>query len=348
MNLHSYDSISKSKRQAEKLADAYRAIAFKNHDQAREDVADIFERKAKAVQSCSTVWVGQECSICGKLHTMHTWGCKDRLCPICSTRRSRVLASQSQQIIPKVISDGEGDATLVTLTIKNIHGAELPSAITRMLEGWAACTQSYDMRKSVDGWARSLEITYNEQTNTFHPHIHAIVLSPEERWMDTEYWERRWKTACALDYTPVVDARQIKKGTQGHAILEVSKYITKTGALIDRLSPGMLSCVVEPLAMSIRARRLTAYGGDWAAERRKLHLKDPEAMSDIELSEADRDCSKNTIICCGTECKLIMLDWLGMQYDKFYPADMSNDEKTANAIFRGKKAVDAMQINQEE
>lgn len=344
MDLHNYFSIQAAKGQGEKLANAYRAVQFKNGE-TRPDIADIFRRKADAVSNCSTVWVGQECAICGRLHAMHTWGCKDRLCPVCSTRRSRVLAAQSHAIMPDIIENG-GDGTLVTLTVKNVNGFDLPGTITSMLQGWASITQSYDMRKTVDGWARTMEITYNRQTHQFHPHIHSIILSSDDRWQDTEYWERRWKTAADLDYKPVVDSRAIKPGTGGKAILEVSKYITKTGDLIDHLSAGELAAVIEPLAMSIRSRRLTSYGGDWAAERRRLRLKDPEEMSDTELSEYDADCAKQSIICCGEECRLIMLDWAGLAYDKLYPSDYVNDLKTSNAIFRSRKALEAIKASE--
>lgn len=246
---------------------------------------------------------------------MHTWGCRDRLCPICATRRSRMLAVQSAKVMPTIIKDGSDDATLVTLTVKNCHGIELPNTISRILQGWANITQSYDTRKSVDGWARSLEITYNQTAHTYHPHIHIIMLSSADRWRDRGYWVDRWSKACNLDYDPVVDTRPIKKGTDGKALLEVCKYVTKTSKLIDSLSPGELAFVVEPLACALKGRRLNAYGGDWAAERRRLKLKEPDLMDDVELSQADNEVNHASIECCGNECKLIMLDWTGMSYD---------------------------------
>lgn len=314
MNLHSYDSIVKGKMQAEKLSQAYQAVAFKNADGGGFS-SEAFVRKAKAVHDCSTVWIGYQCPSCGRLHAMHTWGCKDRLCPICATRRSRMQAVQAAQVMPKIIKEGSDDAQLVTLTVKNVHGLDLPSTISRMLQGWSNITQSYDTRHCVDGWARSLEITYNRGTHMYHPHIHLIILSSADRWKDSGYICERWRKACDLDYLPIIDTRPIKKGKDGGAILEVCKYVTKVSDMIDKLTPGELAFVVEPLSISIKGRRLNAYGGDWAAERRRLKLKAPEDMTDVELSEADQEVNHSRIECCGNDCKLIMLDWSGMSYD---------------------------------
>lgn len=314
MNLHSYDSIVRGKNQAEKLSQAYQAIAFKNAD-SMSMTSNEYLRKADAVHNCSTVWVGYQCPSCGRLHAMHTWGCRDRLCPICATRRSRMLAVQSAKVMPKIIKDGSNDAQLVTLTVKNCNGVDLPDTITRILHGWANISQSYDTRKTVDGWARSLEITYNREAHTYHPHIHVILLSSADRWKDKGYWVDRWAKACSLDYSPVVDTRPIKKGTDGKALLEVCKYVTKTSDLIEKLSPGELAFAVEPLSASIKCRKLNAYGGDWAAERRRLKLKEPDLMDDVELSEADKELNHAKVECCGNDCKLIMLDWSGLTYD---------------------------------
>lgn len=314
LNLHSYDSITKGKMQAEKLSNAYQAVSFKLAD-SNSFQAESFQRKAKALHDCSTIWVGYQCPQCGRLHAMHTWGCRDRLCPICATRRSRMLAVQSAKVMPSIIKDGSNDANLITLTVKNCSGYELPNTISRILQGWANVTQSYDTRKTVDGWARSLEITYNREAHTYHPHIHVILLSSNDRWKDKGYWAERWRKACDLDYTPIVDTRPITKGRDGGAILEVCKYVTKTSELIDKLSPGELAFVVEPLSNAIRSRRMNAYGGDWAAERRKLKLKEPDLMDDVELSEADNEINHASVQCCGNECKLIMLDWSGLSYD---------------------------------
>lgn len=343
MNLHSYDSIVRGKMQAEKLAQAYQAVAFKNADSSNFQ-AEAFTRKAQAVHNCSTVWVGYQCPQCGRLHAMHTWGCKDRLCPICATRRSRMLAVQSAKVMPKIVKEGSQDANLVTLTVKNCNGFELPNTISRILQGWANITQSYDTRKTVDGWARSLEITYNRDTHTYHPHIHVILLSAADRWKDKGYWTERWRKACDLEYSPIIDTRPITKGKDGGAILEVCKYVTKTSELIDKLTPGELAFVVEPLSSAIRCRRMNAYGGDWAAERRRLKLKEPDEMDDQELSQADDEVNHSLVQCCGNDCKLVMLDWSGLSYDVI---DCDNPDTSKDGIesilFKGFKLKSLLQ-----
>lgn len=80
---------------------------------------------------------------------------------------------------------------LVTLTIPNVGGAELKRAIEKMNKAFRKLFGAYsysltgktkgfqDRLMTFDGALKVLEITYNSDSNTYHPHFHCMFFSLE-------------------------------------------------------------------------------------------------------------------------------------------------------------------------
>ena len=62
------------------------------------------------------------------------------------------------------------------------------------------------------GWARSIEVTYNEDTGTFHPHYHVILIL-RSRWSEGQLhrtFRKAWNAAARLGYEAITDFRFIE------------------------------------------------------------------------------------------------------------------------------------------
>jgi len=273
--------------------------------------------RASYVQQCSSWWQGLKCPTCGQLHSMITYGCHHRLCPICSVRKSRAVAAQAMQVIAQVQEKGEYDYSLLTLTQRNVPAEALRGEIDRMLSAWSSVRYLRQIRRDLVGWARTIEITVGRD-GTYHPHIHCILITrPRSPLSQSATWRQIWAQAMDLNYDPVCDCRPIKDIT---AIYEVSKYVTKLAKVFD--GPlGEVYDTVKTLEGATYHRRLRSYGGLWASIRRAMAMVDVDEMDDGALDAAGAMLDGHDDVCsCGTKFEPVCLIWSGMDYEEVSPS----------------------------
>lgn len=212
--------------------------------------------------------------------------CRDRLCPMCSWRKSLVTFSQVSEIMSHIDSTTDGLVPIfLTLTMRNVPSAELDKGVTHLLKAWSRMMNKSRQRKPwriTVGWFRALEITYNKDAGEWHPHIHAILLvrpdyfdKSKDDYISQEDWIAEWRWALQADYDPSVDVRTIK-GDQAKAIAEVAKYTVKPGEWLDLDDGDGTDARVELLARVLKGRRLAAFGGLMKQVRKELEQEDAE------------------------------------------------------------------------
>lgn len=220
--------------------------------------------------------------------------CRDRLCPMCSWRKSLVTFSQLSDIMLRIDATTDGLVPIfLTLTMRNCGSSDLADCISRELRAWSRMVTSKHRRKPwriAVGWFRALEITYNKKDGTWHPHIHAILLvEPDyfenpDKYIDQREWEAEWQWALGVDYKPRVDVRTIK-GSQAKAIAEVAKYTVKPGEWLDIDDGDGTDERVELLARVLKGRRLTAFGGLMKETRKALKQEDAETADLVRTGD---------------------------------------------------------------
>lgn len=216
--------------------------------------------------------------------------CQLRLCPMCISRRARKAAVKLSQVLDQVESQHGAMFLFLTLTIRNVEGPELGTAIGQLTTAWNKLLQHRHVKVAVKGWFRTIEIT--RKGKGYHPHIHAILaVTPE--YFDSKSglyiphaeWVQRWGLALKADYDPSVRIQTTKaKGEVAGgraAALEAAKYAVKDEDYIDkRLKDKEAAAIVRDYTEGLHRKRLTAYGG-W--------LKDAAKDLDAENLEDDKD-----------------------------------------------------------
>lgn len=221
--------------------------------------------------------------------------CRDRLCPMCQWRKSLVTFSQVSEIMDWIDAHHPGEfvPVFLTLTMRNVGADELGDGITSILQAWSRMMNKAGNRKPyrvTAGWFRALEVTYNRDTDEWHPHIHAVLLVPAdyftdpEKYIDHDGWVAEWKWALRADYDPSVDVRTIK-GDRAHAVAEVSKYAVKPGDWLDPEDYDGTDRRVYLLATELKGRRLTAFGGLMLQVRKDLKQEDAETADLVHTGE---------------------------------------------------------------
>ena len=114
--------------------------------------------------------------------------CKDRLCPMCSWRRSYKIFGQVSQIMDLIANDYE--FLFLTLTVPNCTADELVKTLNAMNKAWAKLIRFAPLKRILKGYFKALEITYNLQADTYHPHFHNVLAVPKSYLKKGDYIQR--------------------------------------------------------------------------------------------------------------------------------------------------------------
>lgn len=212
--------------------------------------------------------------------------CRERMCPMCQWRRSIKLAVQSDKIY-RILTDQGYKHVFVTLTIRNCNADELTDTVKKLQYGFRRYRNTVQYINAVRGAYSAIEITYNEEENSYHPHIHALFTVERDYFSSHDYIKhedlmKAWRKVMRLDYDPQVQievVRQKENQTITSACVELCKYPAKTAEL-NR------SDVLKTIDYALRGRRIINWYGIVADVRKKLDLDDIEQGNLINTDEA--------------------------------------------------------------
>jgi plasmid rolling circle replication initiator protein Rep len=263
------------------------------------------EKKSMRMKDCSSYMLFERNVQTGERRLSIANFCRIRLCPMCEWRKSLKAFRQVSETMDVALERHKNLVPLfLNLTVRNVTGDKLPDALKQMTSAWSKLTRHQKVKRAVKGWFRAIEITYNKKADTYHPHLHAIILVDEASYFGgdkskNDYihkteWEQRWQKALGIDYLPMCDIRKVKMfdGEDRYkSIAEISKYAVKDADYIFP-SKKMMDKVVGVLAEALHSRRLFALGGllkTIAVELKNEDvgegdLADPKMRSDVAVA----------------------------------------------------------------
>lgn len=171
--------------------------------------------------------------------------CRQRVCPMCQFRKSEKTFAQFLQVVRALEADFR--FLHLVLTIPNARtDEELTQGVKILYKGFSKLMVYKSIRKAFKGVLRCLEISYNYDTDTFHPHLHCLVVVNRSYFNDTksyisldkyrEMWTKSVKSALKslqleggfADSPHLLQAsvRAMKPGDYS-GVAEVCKYCTK-------------------------------------------------------------------------------------------------------------------------
>lgn len=266
------------------------------------------------MQSCANYIVAQECKECGSLHVVGTKLCRDRMCPICAWRLSMRRFAAMYTILDGLITAyPESRWSFLTLTVKNCLPQQLSSTLDEMSRQWNSIASSKKFKERYVGWAKSLEITYNKETKTLHPHYH-VILQTHEGMKPNDYVIHRWLDGCKLTTNRAaqdiqdIRSKDITQDIPVSAILECYKYAIKTSEIEE-----MPLAIFKLTDKALKNRRLVSFGGLIKEYAKLCEIKQLDTAN--EEDEAEAATMINKCVHCGSQ-KLIELtaEWSGTGY----------------------------------
>lgn len=267
------DELNRRKKIHGKLIDSL-CNSFEKIDKATPE-------KAQRLKECGNlVLINQQ----GKLFSANF--CKNRYCPICQWRRSRKAFAKSYKVQKRMEQKYDYNYLFLTLTLRNTP--DLAKGIDDILKSFKNLQDTSQYRKVVRGFIRTLEITYNQQSKEWHPHLHIILAVKQdyftnaELYTDRETWARLWKQSAKIEYYPQCDIRKIDNNERENAIAEVSKYMVKP---IDIDISAETEKIYTSLLKSTFGRRLTSTGGDYRKEFKEVQNETDETDEYLKNTE---------------------------------------------------------------
>jgi len=268
--------------------------------------------KAQRCQDCGTRLTFGECQNDGTKHLLQANFCGQRLCPLCAWRRSMKLTAEVSAVLHLAAERWPERAyVMLTLTQRNVPGQDLAHEVSRILDGWSKLRHRREFRE-VSGWLRALEVTYNAQAGTWHPHLHILLQVKPSYFTGRAYvshakWVALWRAVMALDYDPSVDVHRVRQRASGDALgaasAEVGKYTVKDTDLTGN-TPQEASERLLVLDSALAGRRLVAWGGDLRRIAKELETGDEDDLVHITGEDHGPTCPV-----CGSDLVEVVYRW---------------------------------------
>ena len=292
-----FDKMRNFRRQAIGVAARLRALGYTN--------------RSIRMHQCGSEVVYEMCPECGRTHIISSNLCRDKICPVCGWRLSLRRFAELCTVMGRLQADldwSQITPQMLTLTVINPRPADLGACLDAMQRAQSNMLKRRTIKKTLLGWARTLEITYNMEKRTFHPHYHYILLTHRGMEADEAEWRIRWMDALGSNYLPQCNCHEIVPRDEADdielradaivdAVAEVAKYSIRPEALDDmRLSH------LRHLIEALQGRRMVGYAGVIKEARKGLGMIDEEALGDEEDA-------KQAACICGANMALAVARW---------------------------------------
>lgn len=179
--------------------------------------------------------------------------CRHRWCEACSRDRQRIIVANLRTVM-----DGH-TLRLLTLTLAS-QPLPLEWQVRRLYDAFRVFRRRPLVKNRMTGGVYFLEVTFNERTDRWHPHLHVVF---EGGYLPHEVAKATWLDVTEDSY--IVDVRPLNGA--GGAASYVAKYATKAVGASVWTHPRLLDEAMRALT----GRRCFQVFGDW----RGLHLSKP-------------------------------------------------------------------------
>lgn len=163
--------------------------------------------------------------------------CENRFCPLCSSLRARKNAVILLELLEYAREIEKKEFIFLTLTAPNVTGEKLEAEIKDFNNSFKKFVASKEITKICKGYIRKLEVTYNAEANTYHPHFHIIFAVNKSYFRSSDYLSVKkllelWKKFKKDETITQVDIAKVRMNSIKE-VLEMATYSAKASDLYD-------------------------------------------------------------------------------------------------------------------
>ena len=234
--------------------------------------------------------------------------CNNRFCPLCSWRKAKkdgyllmLLFSIVQKIYKK-------ELIFLTLTAPNVIGELLESEINDFNKSFKRLSETKNFKNICKGYIRKLEVTYNDQEDTYHPHFHVVIAVNKnyftKNYINQKKWLDMWRVAKRDKTITQVDVRKAKLDDM-KGVYEMATYSAKAS---DYLSS---EDTFDTFYNALKGKQLITFNGLF-----KEILKEIKAGEHSDLIESDGEIYN----------KQLWFNWIEEKYKLFRTDEIAETE----------------------
>ena len=220
----------------------------------------VSEKTLKIIRECNTFMkmIADESLENKKQHKGNS--CKHRFCPICAWKKSKKDALALSVMMAYLKQEENKEFIFLTLTAPNVEADELEDEIKLYNQAFQRLMQRKEVQKIAKGYARKLEITYNEERNDFHPHFHVLIVvnksyfNDNKQYISRDRWLELWKQTTKNPTITQVDVRKVRD-SKNDKVYEIAKYSAKDSDYLVSQE------VFEVFYKALKGKRLIVYSG---------------------------------------------------------------------------------------
>lgn len=211
--------------------------------------------------------------------------CGNRFCPICSWVEAKRNAFKILELIMYVREIEKKELVFMTLTVPNCKGEDLTVTIDKLNKSFKRLMETKRFKNICLGYIRKLEITYNKEVDTYHPHFHIIMAVNKSYFTSRDYLKildllELWRKATKDESITQVDLKKVRMGS----IKEVMEIATYTTKMKDLYSDEEVFIV---LYGALKGRQIITYNGIFKdlcklQEEKKLDVSNIKQLTDIQ------------------------------------------------------------------
>ena len=204
-------------------------------------IVDSLEDKSQT----KTYWKSYHCNsvLLQDNHVFKGSLCRKRFCTECNRIKTAELTNGYKEPMLNL-----GKLYFVTLTTPNVQGSDLNKEIKRMIKAFQLIKNNLrNAYKIKINGIRKIEITYNQESNTYHPHFHLIQDDLNASNLIQALWIKQFPKASIK----AQDIREINSKDES-AFIELFKYATKETNSKGAIYPGEVLHTIYSAITGIR------------------------------------------------------------------------------------------------
>ena len=178
---------------------------------------------------------------------------------MCAWRKARKDALKISVIMKWLETEYDKAFIFVTLTAPNVKAEDLPAEIDLYNKAFQRLVKRKEIASIFTGYIRKLEITYNADQQTYHPHFHILFVVNKSYFTSRSYvkqakWLELWREVTGNEKITQVDVRRLKNSADKSAA-EVAAYTAKDSDYL------LSQDIFDVFYNALRGRQVLTYNG---------------------------------------------------------------------------------------
>ncbi|MDP4462104.1 protein rep [Staphylococcus hyicus] len=244
----------------------------------------IGENQMELVRECNTFlsFVADKTLEKKKLYKANP--CKNRFCPMCAWRKARKDALGLSLMMQYVKQVEQKEFIFLTLTTPNVRANDLEDEIKKYNKSFKKMFERKKVKTLSKGYVRKLEITYNEQEDTYNPHFHVLIAVNKSYFKDTKVyvnqkeWLELWRDVTGMPEITQVHVQKIRQNNNKE-LYEMAKYSGKDSDYLVNQR------VFDTFYKSLKGKQVLVYSGLFKEARKKLKNGELDYLKEIDPTE---------------------------------------------------------------